>query len=561
MTDKPDQASETFLRIALDSIPLRIFWKDCDLNFLGANQQFVDDVGFKDLEDCIGKCDYDIFKTKEEAEQKRDDDREVIRTGLPKLDIEEPLAIEGKKLKWLRTNKVPIRDADGKIFGVLGTYEDITEQVHYREQIEEQAFLDPLTGLANRRKLRRQIRAANFDYSGLLFIDLDHFKHVNDTLGHLVGDHVLQRVAERLTGIADKNNAFLARLGGDEFSIFKVFDSLEDAESQLEIIAKEILDAFKQPFEVKQHTLYLGASIGITFVDGKTTEVNYGFIEADIAMYAAKAQGRNTYQFFNETLRVVTKKRHRLIKFLYKAIENDELQLVYQPQFNVEEKLIGAEALLRWTNSELGTVSPAEFIPIAEETGLIHSIGDWVIDSAIDTLKSWRDLTDQNPDFKLSINTSAIQFQNIRLASSIFEKTKIKGLRPENLSIEITESVLFDPTESNTQAIVTLKEKGFSVAIDDFGTGYSSLSKLSQLPIDTLKIDQSFVRDIDKNETNEKLVQAIINMARQLDMDVIAEGVEHAGERGVLERLGCFQFQGYMFSRPISLEKFNDIFR
>ena len=553
-------SAEEVLRIVLESIPLRVFWKDIDLNYLGANQKLLDDVGLKHLDDLVGQSDYAVFKTREEAEPKRDDDREVIQSGRAKLDIEEPLAIEGKKPKWLRTNKVPLKTSTGKIIGVLGTYQDITEQVQYRLSIEKDAFVDPLTGLANRRRLQSEIKGATFKCSGLLFIDLDHFKHVNDTLGHNIGDILLQKVALRLQIIADNNHAVLARLGGDEFSMFKIFDSTEDIEKKLEEIAVKILSALTVSFDVDHHIISLGASIGIASVDGENRHISDGFIEADIAMYSAKASGRNNYQFFNETLRTATKKKHTLLNLLRKAIEHDELRLVYQPQFDESKNLIGAEALLRWHNDELGIVAPSEFIPIAEETGLIHSIGDWVIDSAINTLTDWQHLTHKNPGFRLSVNISSKQFNNKLLPSIICQKLLSKGLCPSNFTIEITESVLIDQKLLNMDSIFVLKNEGVSIAIDDFGIGYSSLSYLSSLPIDTLKLDQSFIKNIDKNGKNRTLVQAIIQMAKHLGMQVVSEGVETNEEKSVVESLGCMQFQGYLFSKPIPLEKFSAMY-
>ena len=557
-TDEP--SAEELLRIVLDSIPLRVFWKDVDLNFQGANRKLLDDIGFKHLDDLVGRSDYTIFKTREEADPKRKDDWDVIHSGQAKLDIEEPLAIEGKKLKWLRTNKVPMRTSTGKIIGVLGTYQEITEQVQYRQSIEKEAFFDPLTGLANRRKLQSEIKNSTCTCSGLLFIDLDHFKHINDTLGHNIGDILLQKVALRLQTIADNNHAVLARLGGDEFSIFKLFKSAESIEKRLEEIAAEILSALTVSFEVDHHIITVGASIGITSVDGNNRHVSDGFIEADIAMYSAKASGRNNYQFFNETLRAATERKHTLLNLLRKAIEQDEFKLVYQPQFDDNNKLIGAEALLRWHHEELGMVAPSEFIPIAEETGLIHSIGDWVIDSAINTLIGWQHFTHKNPDFKLSINISSKQFSNHFLPSNICQKLLANQLWPGNFTLEITESVLIDQKALNMDSIFALKNEGVSIAIDDFGIGYSSLSYLSSLPIDTLKIDQSFIRDIDQNEKNRNLAQVIVKMADQLGMQVVAEGVETMEEKSVVESLGCLQFQGFLFSKPVSHDEFNSLY-
>jgi len=470
------------LRIVLDSIPLRIFWKDLDLNYLGANQSLLDDIGFTDSADLIGESDYIIFDDPADAEPKRDDDREVIESGKSKLAIEEPLPINGKKLRWLSTSKVPMRDSEGKVIGVLGTYEDVTEKVEYRKLIEKQANMDPLTGLVNRRKLQSSINSIEFENSVLLFIDLDHFKHVNDTLGHAIGDRILQESAQRLQRVAFDNEALAARLGGDEFSIFKVLLPDDNFESGPECLAEQILSVMSKPFKIDNHIISsIGASIGITCVDGNSKHISNGFIEADIAMYSAKTAGRNNYKFFNETLREATKKKHALLNLLHDAVEKNELDLVYQPQFDCLGNLIGAESLLRWQNGELGNVSPEEFIPVAEESGLIHQIGDWVINEAIDALYQWQTYIEDRPDFRLAINVSSKQFENKHLASSICEKIEIKGVNSLNIAIEVTESVLFDNNETNN-IIVQLKEKGFTIDIDDFGTGYSCLSKLSLLP-------------------------------------------------------------------------------
>ena len=562
MFDKEEDIDpEELLRIVLDSIPLRVFWKDLDLNYRGANQKLLDDIGFTNLNDLVGQSDYAIYDNEADAEPKRNDDLEVIHSGESKLSIEEPLPINGKDTRWLNTNKVPMKNSEGRVVGVLGTYEDITEKVNYRNYIEKQANIDPLTGLANRRKLQSSINSTKFDNSVLLFIDLDQFKHVNDTLGHAVGDQILQEVAKRLTNVSQEADAFLARLGGDEFSIFKIVSSTEDMHFVAEKLAENVLSTLSKSFKIDSHIIStIGASIGIAFVEDKLKHISNGFIEADIAMYSAKANGRNNYRFFNETLREATQKKHILLNQLHKAIEKNEFKLVFQPQFDRAGNLVGAESLLRWRNEDLGNVSAAEFIDIAEESGLIHPIGDWVINEAIDTLSRWGDYLEINPDFRLAVNVSSKQFQNKYLVSSICEKMAFKGVNPNNMAIEVTESVLFECDESNTNSIARLKQEGFTIDIDDFGTGYSSLSKLSSMPIDTIKIDQSFIRNIDSNSTNEKIVQTIIRMAEELDLRIIAEGIETTEELVAIDDLGCNCYQGYLFGRPISFDQFSELY-
>ncbi|MCO7222722.1 EAL domain-containing protein [Pleionea sp. CnH1-48] len=557
MSRKNDQIpAEQLLRIVLDAIPLRVFWKDVDLNYLGANQKLLDDIGFKQLDDLIGQSDYAIYDTPEEAEPKRDDDREVMRTGQPKLDIEEPLPIPGKKLKWLRTNKVPMKTPSGEVIGILGTYQDITEEVEYRHLIERQALIDPLTGLANRRCLQTQILESKCEFGGLLFIDLDRFKQVNDSLGHSVGDNLLQLIASNFQEVADKHNALLARLGGDEFSIYKTFETASNIEDSLESIAQDVLNTLNKPIKLKNHVVTIGASVGIATILEASRSSQDSFAEADLAMYSAKLGGQNKYQFFTEELRISAHRQHKLYSCLQHALAQDEFYLMYQPQFDSNQNLIGTEALIRWKSAELGEVSPVEFIPIAEETGMIHEIGDWVIREALDSLQNWTALLANNPNFKLAINVSSSQFENKQLPLYIKGQLLIRSLNPGNLELEITESLLLDHKKSAVEAMEELKRIGVTIAIDDFGTGYSSLSYLATLPLNKLKIDRSFVTDLHNNSTNKKLVEAIVNLASGLDLNVIAEGVETLEEKSTLENLSCFSFQGYFFAKPLSLLEF-----
>lgn len=560
MPAKEQLSAEQLLRIVLDTIPLRVFWKDIDLNYLGANQKLLDDIGFESLEALIGESDYAIFDTPEEAEPKRDDDRQVIQTGHAKLNIEEPLVVPDKKPKWLRTNKVPMKAPDGKTIGVLGTYQDITEEVEYRQQIERQALIDPLTGLANRRCLQNKIADSECAAGGLLFIDLDRFKHINDTLGHAIGDQLLQRVAQLFQGIADDYGAALARLGGDEFSIFKTFANHSDIEGVLTNIAQDVLETLSLPIQLNHHMLSIGASIGITVLSASKPSVEDGFTEADLAMYSAKRSVLNKYQFFTEELRTSVKRQHKLYSHLYTALENKELYLVFQPQFDLKRGLIGAEALLRWKSAELGNVPPSDFIPVAEESGMIHAIGAWVIREALSCLKSWEPLLARKPDFKLAINISSSQFENKQLPQYIKEQLFERGLSGVNLEVEITESLLLERKDLAAESMNILKNLGISIAIDDFGTGYSSLAYLAILPLNKLKIDRSFVMDLHRNTTNKKLVETIVNLAVGLDLGLIAEGVETPEEQKVLESLGCFQYQGYLFEKPVTLAQFNKLY-
>ena len=551
--------SDEILKLVLDTLPVRVFWKDKSSTFLGGNSKFIEDMQAGSLEELVGKSDADFCDTKEELESFFSDDQEVIRSGVSKLGIEESQTI-GENTKWLRTNKVPLIDSTGELIGLLGTYDDITEQITYREKIEDQALIDSLTGLANRRKLQKTVASFEGDFAGLLFIDLDYFKIVNDSLGHSMGDSLLRLVAIRLDEVVSSKGGLVARLGGDEFSVFVPLRDTASAQDTLKDMASSILDSFNESFFLEHHVLKLAASIGITIMSSADLDYSQAFREADIAMYRAKEEGRGGFQFYNDEMKQKAKRKHLLNLHLRQAIENNELSLVYQPQFDHKQVLIGVEALLRWNSQELGFVPPDEFISVTEETGLIHTIGTWVYETALNDLVIWQAHLPNKDNFKLAINFSSRQFQNSNLSKEVVQAISERGLNPINIQVEITESMLMDQKSQAIQTMLRFQKTGISIAIDDFGTGYSSLSYLANLPIDKLKIDRSFVQDLHKRSTNNKLVGTLINMAKNLHMEVIAEGVELQEEQAALINLGCFQFQGYLYSKPISsidlLEKY-----
>lgn len=548
-------SAEQLLQIVLDTIPLRVFWKDKDSEFLGGNQLFLSDLGLDEINDLIGKSDYDFAENAKDAEHFIGDDAEVMRLAIPKLDIEESQMVPGQAAKWLRTNKAPLINDSGKVIGILGTYEDITPQVEYRQKIEEQALLDPLTGLANRRKLHDTLANYAGEHAGLMFIDLDFFKAVNDSLGHAIGDTLLQQVAKRLVTLAAGDEQILiTRLGGDEFGILVPCPNLDIAQKSLEALASQIVEAVVTPFTIEHHIINLGASVGVTIVN-KQNSASSGFREADMAMYAAKGAGRNNFKFYDVSMKQAADRKHQLVTCLHNAIENEEFSLVYQAQIDDENNVIGAEALLRWNSKTLGFVPPDEFIPLAEESGFIHRIGEWVLNNALDDLALWLPKINQ-PNFKMAVNFSNKQFQDESLVSSVEIALQDRDIAPRYLQIEITESVLIDNKASAIRSMLRLQKVGISIAIDDFGTGYSSLSYLAILPIDKLKIDRSFVTDLHLKSTNRKLVDTLVNMSKNLQMEVIAEGVETIDEKDALVKLGCRQFQGYYFCRPIGSDVF-----
>lgn len=549
-------SNEQLLQIVLDSLPFRVFWKDKDSVFMGANLGFLEDINVPSLDEVIGKDDEAFCNVSEQVERYIAEDKEVLFDGVKKLDIEEVRSLGNERLQWISTNKVPLYDHDGEIIGVLGTYQDVTPKVRYREKIESEALIDSLTGIANRRKLLSTLHQYDGDSAGLLFIDLDYFKVINDSMGHVVGDSVLKLVAQRIHGAITMEGALLVRLGGDEFSIFVPLTTNQNHQLTLEQIADKIIHAFDQPFEIEHNRFQLSVSIGVTIMKGANIDYSESFREADTAMYTAKENGRNGFQFFSEEMKQRSERKHLLNLHLRQAIEKKELSLVYQAQVDENKNLIGAEALLRWNNSVLGSVSPEEFIGIAEETGLIHKIGKWVIEQALDDLRLLSNTPMWNDDFILALNVSTKQFQNQSLAEEIDQAIRQRNLNHRNIQIEITESLLMDKNNQPIQTMLKFQKLGISIAIDDFGTGYSSLSYIANLPIDKLKIDRSFVEELHTRVTNRKLVETLVNMAKNLDMEVIAEGVEQEDEQQTLAFLGCHQYQGFYFSRPISINQF-----
>jgi diguanylate cyclase (GGDEF)-like protein len=422
-----------------------------------------------------------------------------------------------------------------------------------------QSLHDSLTGLPNRdffyQKLSLFIQKTeqNNQQIAILFIDLDRFKNINDTLNHNIGDQLLQSFTNRLITTLDKN-IFISRWGGDEFTLITPnFQSREE----IEAIAKQIKNSFQEPFLIENHTLYVSASIGISIYPQNAQNEDILIKKADAALYKAKELGRNNYQFYITQVNSDASFNFKLENSLYKALENNQLFLCYQPQINVKTgKIHGLEALLRWEHPELGLISPAKFIPLAEETGLILSIGKWVLETVCHQNKTWQN--EGLPPLKIAVNLSALQFQEnnfIDIILKILEKTT---LAPQFLELEITEGLLMQDVESANQIIRSLLAKGVTFSLDDFGTGYSSLGYLKKFPFHTIKIDKSFIKDLQDNKRDFALISAIITIARGFDMIVIAEGVETEQQLKVLRSLDCEIVQGWLFSKPLNTEQIPD---
>ena len=439
---------------------------------------------------------------------------------------------------------------------------DITKRKEAEDKIEHLAFYDPLTGLPNRRLMQDRLQHSFASgsrhqlYGALLFIDLDNFKALNDTKGHNFGDHLLIMVAERLQSCVREGDT-VARLGGDEFVVIleNLSENAEQAATLAESVGDKILVAIDQPYILQNENYHCTASIGISLFRDQEITVDELLRRADTAMYQAKNHGRNTLRFYDPAMQAALEARMQLENDLRGAMAEGQFKLYYQPQVNQQGDIFGAEALIRWQSPQKGLVPPGEFIPLAEETGLILSIGNWVIETACDQLKAWED-DPQTSALQLAVNVSARQFHQPDFIEQVLKILIDKNINPSRLKLELTESLVLDDFDAAITKMNLLKEAGLSFSMDDFGTGYSSLSYLTQLPLNQLKIDQSFVRNIGVKHVNAVIVQTIIGMAKNLDIEVIAEGVETEEQYKFLKEHQCNLFQGYLFGKPVPIEEF-----
>ena len=419
------------------------------------------------------------------------------------------------------------------------------------------AYHDPLTGLPNRQSLSERLQQAcsraqcNGGMVAMLFLDLDRFKLINDTFGHAAGDRLLKSVADRLAACV-RGADTVARLGGDEFTVV-----LEDIVHGRDAatVAQKILDALAQPFSLAQQEVFISASIGIALYPSDDNGIDSLFKKTDAAMYHAKERGRNNYQFYSAEMNASLARKLHMENSLRRALEREELRLHYQPQVDtVSGRIIGMEALLRWQHPEMGLVPPAQFIPLAEETGLIVPIGECTLRSACLQTRRWHE-RGFGP-LRVAVNLSAYQFKQKDFPHTVARILDETGLDPGCLELELTESTVMDDVDQAIEILHALNAMGVYLSIDDFGTGYSSLSYLKRLPIDALKIDRSFVRDIGADSDDAAIVTAIIAMARSLKLKVIAEGVETREQFAFLRKCRCDAMQGYYFSRPVPPEEF-----
>ncbi|MEQ1529317.1 MAG: EAL domain-containing protein [Methylococcales bacterium] len=444
---------------------------------------------------------------------------------------------------------------------VLDNAREMEEVKRARQSLDYMAHFDALTGLPNRTLLKDRVAQAiahaqrSRGMMAILFLDLDNFKVVNDTIGHTLGDVLLKRVALRISACL-RDGDTVARLGGDEFII--MLPDIVDSQDAAKVAAK-ILESLVESFNIEQHEVFVSASIGISIFPNNSQTLDGLLADADGAMYYAKKLGKNNYQFFTSQMNSSAQHYMKVEKHLRRALEQNELQLYYQPQVDIETgQVIGMEALLRWFSPELGSVIPQDFIPLAEESGLIVPIGAWVLKTACHQAKAWYE---QGLPIRVSVNLSSRQFHQVQqhqqehpLLETVLDALTESGLPPDLLELELTEGILMQHLDSTMRILTVLKSKGVRLSVDDFGTGYSSLSYLKRFPIDTLKIDKSFVNDISTDPSDKAIVAAITVMAQQLKLEVVAEGVETEAQLEYLKELRCHYVQGYYFSKPLTAE-------
>jgi len=497
-------------------------------------------------EQMIGKTVHELF-AKQQADFFAERDAEAVQArGLPVVH-EHTVTAPHNGTRTLNTTKLAIMDAGGEPEYLMSFSEDITERRRAEASIAYMAHHDPLTGLANRLLLRERMEAALSSIkrggnAALLYLDLDHFKAINDTLGHSVGDELLKVIAGRLKGCIREGDT-VARLGGDEFVILL---AEVEAVSEAEAVARRVREAVTAPIDIEQQRIVADASIGISIAPSDASTSEELLKNSDMALYGAKEDGRGTYRFFEPSMDAQVKARRALELDLRKALAADEFELYYQPVVNIaRNEVVGCEALLRWNHPTRGLVSPAEFIPVAEDTGLIGPIGDWVLRTACAEATHWPS------HIKVAVNVSPHQFKAHGLVQAVVTALTDAGLPPTRLELEVTEAVLLHDNETTLNVLGKLDELGVRIALDDFGTGYSSLSYLRSFPFDKIKIDRSFVHDMTENADAASIVRAVTTLATELQMATTAEGVETVEQLERLREFGCTEMQGYLYSPPV----------
>lgn len=464
-----------------------------------------------------------------------------------------------------RLNITAITNDTNEIINYVASFSDISQYKQAQAEIYNLEFYDTLTHLPNRRMLLEHLEESlglsvkNNDYVAVMFIDLDHFKNINDSSGYSAGDSMLIEVGQRLQRCV-RSADMVAKMGGDEYVVVleSLGGSIKSAIAQADIVAKKMHDAFIEPFIIQNHKFHISASIGIGLANGQAYSIDEIFRHADAAMHQAKRAGRNTWRFFDPLMHKSLEARMALEFDLHHAITDNQLELYYQVQAHKTDGIVGAEALIRWNHPIRGVIPPNDFIPLAEETGLILQIGKWVLEEACKQIKRWEGSIYAS-NLSIAVNVSAQQFSQSDFVEVVFQTLTKTLANPKRLKLEITESLALNDIDQTRAKMMSLRKIGVRFSLDDFGTGYSSLSYLTRLPLDQLKIDRSFVSNVTHQASDASIVQTIIGMAKNLNMEVIAEGVEVEEQMEFLESHGCLVYQGYLFSRPLPLGEFEQV--
>lgn len=535
------KASKQRLRTIITNAPVVLFALDENAVFTMSEGKGLERLGLQPG-GLVGHCAFELFE------------------HIPHFYDDFQKALNGEKVSLiLEINDIVfecwhsvVREKNGEIGGIIGVATDITERKHAEKRLVQLANYDSLTGLPNRTLFRDRLthavaQAHRKDHLvALLYLDLDRFKMINDSLGHHAGDELLKGVSERLLSNAREEDT-VARLGGDEFTV--ILEGITNNEDAT-IVARKILEVMGKPFYLDGHEVFVTTSIGITIFPVDAQDIDELLKNADTAMYRAKEQGRNNYQFYTADMNAKAVEHLIMESSLRHALERNEFVLHYQPQVDLHSREItGMESLLRWNHPELGLLYPDQFMQLAEETGLIVSIGEWVLNQACEQAADWHGAGLSG--MRLAVNLSALQFRTDSLVETVAKALRLSGFDPKCLELEITESFLLDNVDSAIEKLRNLSSLGVDLAIDDFGTGYSSLSYLKQFPLNTLKIDQSFVRDISTDPDDAAIAEAIVALGRSLHLRVMAEGVETEEQLNFLRTRGCDQAQGFLISRPV----------
>ncbi len=533
----------------------RVYFKDVRSRFLLVSAGWIAAIApDRSAEDIVGKTDFDFF-SKEHAEAAFEDEQRIIRTGEPMVNKLERETFGNGMSPWVSTTKMPLRDETGQIIGTFGISRDVTAQIRAESALANQVQHDPVTGLANRVALMDRLSQAVADLErqpgrlAVLYVDLDHFKAINDAFGHDAGDQVLAEVGHRLAQFS-RHSDTVARLGGDEFVV--LCGDLRD-DDDVGLIGERIVQGIRAPFVDNGRDLSVTCSVGIVITRDPLAEPRHLIRDAEM-MYEAKETGRNQYRIFDASERIGTL-ASRLQAELSRAIDRAELFLLYQPLFSLDDQsLLGVEALVRWHHPERGLVTPDSFIPFAEQHGLIGRIDSFVLDEACRQLFEWSSRDDWPSGFTMAVNVSGAELSDPEFAQRVSALIRRHGVEAARLCLEMTETAFVGEWGDVQETLSSLSQLGVRLALDDFGTGYSSLAHLQRMKVDILKIDRSFVAQIGRSQRDREIVAAVTAMSHALGITVVGEGIETSHQLDTLAGLDCDQGQGFLFARPLSAE-------